>query len=111
MRNILSRFEPSVDSCQFRSSSAASCNLTLHLPSRRRVLTGAALVLGTGAALAASPAWAAKVSQVQAGYRSTPRGGNECDKCLQFQAPAACKVVDGVVSPAGSCNFFAPKPQ
>ena len=71
-------------------------------------------MFGAGAALGAaglaSPAWAGKIPQAQAGYSARPRGGEECDKCLQFQPPTACKIVDGVVSPSGSCNFFGPKP-
>jgi hypothetical protein len=53
---------------------------------------------------------AAKVSKSQADYQDTPRGGVRCDRCVQFEAPAACKIVDGPVSPSGSCSFFAPKP-
>jgi hypothetical protein len=29
---------------------------------------------------------------------------------VQFQPPASCKLVDGSISPSGSCDFFAPKP-
>ena len=61
-------------------------------------------ILTPGAAFASS-----KVEQTQAGYKNSPRGDARCDKCLQFQPPSACKIVDGVVSPAGSCNFYAPR--
>ena len=30
------------------------------------------------------------------------------DKCVQFQPPNACKVVDGTISPRGSCRIFSP---
>jgi hypothetical protein len=82
--------------------------------SRRGALRRGALAIGGGSLLAAvlaSPAWAFKVPQSQAGYKNSPNGGNECDKCLQFQPPSACKIVEGAVSPSGSCNFFAPKPK
>jgi hypothetical protein len=80
--------------------------------SRRRVLRVGALFIGAGAAgLASSAAAAAKVSQAQAGYKGKPNGPYECDKCKQFQPPSACNIVDGAVSPTGSCNFFAPKPK
>ncbi len=83
-------------------------------PSRRLVLRGGALIFGAGAAAGATargpPAWAViKIPQNQAHYSSRPRGANECDKCVQFQPPAACKIVDGLVSPSGSCDFFGAK--
>lgn len=53
---------------------------------------------------------AAKVPKSQAGYKDAPRSGMRCDRCLQFQPPAACKIVDGAISPSGWCDFFAPKP-
>jgi len=85
------------------------------LISRRNVfVNGAILLAGSAAANAlvgAPPAAAGKVSQAQAGYKSSPNGPNECDKCSQYQPPSSCKVVDGAVSPSGSCNFFAPKPK
>jgi hypothetical protein len=70
---------------------------------------GLATLLAAGFAAPAARA-AAKVPKSQADYEDKPRGGVRCDRCLQFQPPAACKVVDGAISPAGSCDFFAPKP-
>ena len=85
------------------------------LVSRRRLVLSGALILSGAAAgsLVARNAVAAggKVSQAQANYRDTPRGALRCDKCLQFQPPSGCKVVEGVVSPSGSCNFFAARPR
>jgi hypothetical protein len=52
---------------------------------------------------------AAKMEKHQAGYRDTPRGAMRCDRCVQFQAPAACNIVEGAISPAGSCDLFAPR--
>ncbi len=84
-------------------------------PSRRHVLRRGAVVIGAGAVIGAagvcSGALAAtKIPKNQAGYSDKPRGGNECDKCLQFQPPMGCDIVDGPVSPKGSCNFFGAKP-
>lgn len=42
-------------------------------------------------------------------YQDTPKGALECDKCVQFVAPAACKIVDGKISPKGYCVAYAPK--
>lgn len=69
------------------------------------LISGAALAGGLGAT---SGAWA-KVAQQQAGYKPNPNGANRCDKCAQFQPPTACKIVDGQVSPLGSCNYFSAK--
>lgn len=80
--------------------------------SRRRVLSRAA-AWAAGATLAAGAASRAlavyKVPKTQAGYKDDARGGNRCDRCLQFLPPGGCKIVDGAVSPQGSCNFFAPR--
>ena len=80
--------------------------------SRRRILCNGAIILGaalSGALLAshAATAGSAKTSQAGAGYRNSPNGDARCDKCMQFQPPSGCKIVDGVISPSGSCSFFA----
>ena len=86
---------------------------TLNL-SRRRFLSGAALVGGGAlacASLAARPATAAapKLSQKAAGYQATPKGKLRCDTCMQWKPPASCQVVDGVISPAGWCKIYVKK--
>ncbi len=50
---------------------------------------------------------AAKMAKYQAGYKDTPRGDARCDRCVQFQAPGSCNIVDGPISPTGSCDLFA----
>ena len=81
--------------------------------SRRFVLTGTALALGAVAAGAAATCARAqqKVSQADAKYQGTPKDGQQCDGCVQFQAPNACKLVDGNVAAAGWCQLFAAKPK
>jgi hypothetical protein len=77
--------------------------------SRRSVLHLA--IAGGGVLLAgtvATPA-AAKIAQKSAHYQGMPKGKARCDNCRQWQAPAACKVVDGAISPAGWCMLYAPK--
>jgi hypothetical protein len=59
----------------------------------------------------AAVADASKLARAEVGYRDAPRGSARCDHCIQFRPPAACGIVDGPVSPAGSCNLFAPKPR
>jgi hypothetical protein len=80
--------------------------------SRRAVLsTGAALSLGaaTAAALVSPAAAQQKISQADAKYQTTPKGGQRCDGCVNFQPPNACKFVDGNISPGGWCQLFAAK--
>jgi hypothetical protein len=78
--------------------------------SRRVLLTGTALALGTAAVAAVSQAMAqVKISQAVANYQNTPKGDQRCDRCINFQPPNACKFVQGDISPSGWCELFAPK--
>jgi hypothetical protein len=71
------------------------------------IAAGAALV---GAGLSAGSAEAGgKLKQTLINYQPTPKGRARCDNCAQWQAPSACKLVDGVISPAGWCSVYAPK--
>jgi hypothetical protein len=79
--------------------------------SRRVVLTGTALGLGAAAAAAAVSQAAAqqKLSQADAKYQGAPKDNQRCDGCVNFQAPNACKFVQGDISPSGWCQLFAAK--
>jgi len=83
--------------------------------SRRRLLSGAILASAGAtlavAGLAARPAAAApkKLSQSVAAYQGSPKGKQRCDNCVQWQPPAACKIVDGDIAPSGWCNLYAAK--
>jgi len=81
--------------------------------SRRMVLTGTALALGAVATAATVTCASAqqKISQADAKYQASPKNGQQCDGCVQFQAPNACKLVDGTISPTGWCQLFAAKPK
>ena len=76
--------------------------------SRRSLLrsaVGAASVLAT----TLNPALAQpKISKVAVNYQDHPDGDKRCDKCIQYQPPDACKVVDGSISPQGPCRIFMP---
>jgi hypothetical protein len=79
--------------------------------SRRVILTGTALALGaaaTGAAATRADAQQ-KISQANAKYQDHPNSNQECDGCIQFQAPNSCKIVDGTINPKGWCQFFGAK--
>ena len=78
--------------------------------SRRVLLTGTALALGTAAVAAVSQAMAqVKIGQAVANYQNTPKGDQRCDRCINFQPPNACKFVQGDISPSGWCQLFASK--
>jgi hypothetical protein len=81
--------------------------------SRRVVLSGAVLSLGaaTSAATVSRAVAQQKLSQTDAKYQTMPRGDQHCDGCVNFQAPNACKFVDGDISPNGWCQLFGPKPK
>lgn len=59
--------------------------------------------------LAVTPANAAKMSPRAMSYRLTPNGNQSCANCANFQPPAACKVVDGTISPSGWCILYRAK--
>jgi len=80
--------------------------------SRRSLLQGAVGVGSAAAVLCLTTyqAAAAKMGQQAVGYQDTPKGPQQCDGCALFEAPNACKTVDGVISPKGWCKIFAKKP-
>jgi hypothetical protein len=83
---------------------------------RRQVLGGAAIAAGlagaasaglsAGVAAAATP----KLRQSDIGYQASPKGNARCELCVNWQAPNACKVVAGDISPSGWCGLFVRKP-
>jgi high potential iron-sulfur protein len=85
-------------------------------PSRRAILQRFALTAGGAAMLATSVGGVrdakalSKASQKVVAYQDTPKGAQQCDNCRQFNPPASCKVVDGVVSPTGWCKVYVKKP-
>ena len=42
-------------------------------------------------------------------YQETPKDGAKCSGCVNFVAPAACKIVSGTINPNGWCVAYAPK--
>ena len=83
----------------------------LAAPTRRSIVQAAIGALGAAAAIAARPRPAAAeptISQEAVAYQDQPQGDKECDKCVQFVAPSSCKVVEGTISPHGSCRIFRP---
>jgi hypothetical protein len=83
---------------------------------RRRLIGRVTLVVGLAGVVAAglaprrAAAASAKVPPNQVSYQSTPKGDARCELCANWQAPNACKVVAGSISPSGWCSLFARKP-
>jgi hypothetical protein len=80
--------------------------------SRRSALQAAIGLVAVGAAdraLAQQPP-PQKIDQKAVMYQPTPKNGQACAKCVQFEPPNGCKVVVGTISPAGWCMLFSPKP-
>jgi hypothetical protein len=79
--------------------------------SRRSLLQRATSAAGAAAVLGAPPIMAVaapKISKETVAYQDHPEGEKRCDKCVQFQPPDACKMVEGPISPQGSCRIFVP---
>lgn len=78
--------------------------------SRRSVLQASLGVLAAGTLMASKRAAAQqKIAKEMVMYQETPKDGQQCSLCAQFDPPDACKVVEGKISPNGWCGAFAPK--
>ncbi len=79
--------------------------------SRRTLLQGVACGAGAATILGATVnrAAAAKMSQQAVAYQGGPKGSQRCDNCNLWQAPNACKSVEGNISPQGWCKIYVPK--
>ena len=76
--------------------------------SRRTVLIAAA---GAAPLLALTSGEAeAKLAQAAVKYQTTPKDGHQCDGCIQWVPPNACKLVAGDISPTGWCSLWVKKP-
>ena len=79
--------------------------------SRRTLLRGAGYgVIATIGGVAETSAQQQVSKQVVA-YQDQPNGDKRCDRCVQFQPPTACKVVQGQVRPEGFCRLFVARPR
>ena len=76
--------------------------------SRRSLLRGAAAAAGILGATSNLAEAQPKISKIAVNYQDHPDGDKRCDKCAQFQPPDACKMVEGTISPQGSCRIFTP---
>ena len=76
--------------------------------SRRSALTNALIYAASTVTILAAYTRAAyaKMAQKSVSYRDTPKGELKCSNCGLFEPPAACKTVDGVISPNGWCSIY-----
>ncbi len=85
------------------------------VPLCRRALLQYAIGAAGGVAICCAPpipaVAAPKISKKAVAYQDHPDGEKQCVKCAQFQPPDACKMVEGPISPQGSCRIFVPGPQ
>jgi hypothetical protein len=52
----------------------------------------------------------AKLTHEASKYQDHPNNGQQCSGCVQFVAPASCKVVEDPVAASGWCQLFVAKP-
>ena len=85
---------------------------------RRTVLRAGLAAIGGAAAAAAEAQTQAragqriaqeKIAQQVVQYQDTPKNNQICSACVNFEPPAACKIVVGTINPNGWCIAFAPK--
>jgi hypothetical protein len=60
-------------------------------------------------ALTESPFAQTKLTHEAAKYQDNPKDGQQCSGCVQFVAPASCKVVEDPVAASGWCQLFQAK--
>ena len=51
-----------------------------------------------------------KLTHEAAKYQDSPKDRQQCSGCVQFVAPASCKVVEDPVAASGWCQLFPAKP-
>jgi hypothetical protein len=78
--------------------------------SRRYLLSNATRAAGAAALLGTTmTVQASKLTQKVASYQNSPNGKQRCGSCAQFQAPSACKSVEGPIVAQGWCPLYVPK--
>jgi hypothetical protein len=74
---------------------------------RRVILLGGLATIGSF--LSTSTHAQEKIPQEQVQYQKTPKDGKMCSACVNYVAPASCKIVAGTIAPYGWCIAFAPR--
>jgi hypothetical protein len=50
-----------------------------------------------------------KLTHEAAKYQEMPKDNQKCSTCVQFMAPASCKIVADPINPNGWCQFYGAK--
>ena len=79
--------------------------MTKDCPSRRAILAGAAIAVGTVSRAEAQP----NFNQADVMYQTMPKDGQRCGLCANFAPPSSCQLVQGTISPTAWCQLFSPK--
>ena len=74
---------------------------------RRQILRAGLAVVGGAVAVSSAQAQD-KIAPAMVQYQDTAKDGNKCSTCVNFEAPNACKIVSGKISPEGWCIAYAP---
>ena len=81
--------------------------------SRRAILLNSVSLAAVGFILSAPAARTAlaqtKLTHEIAKYQETPKNDQKCSTCIQFVAPASCKIVVDPINPEGWCQFYGAK--
>ncbi len=77
---------------------------------RRSALKSMAALAAIAVIPVSRKAYSAKASQASVQYQDKPKGDQQCDNCLHFEAPSACKTVEGKISPKGWCAIWVKMP-
>ncbi|MET0874804.1 MAG: high-potential iron-sulfur protein [Pseudolabrys sp.] len=80
---------------------------------RRSLLKSVPVIAGaiiSTSAMAESLVAQTKLTHEASKYQDTPKDGQQCSGCVQFVAPASCKVVEDPVAASGWCQLFVAKP-
>lgn len=81
--------------------------------SRRAILLNTVSMAAGGLVLSAPTARSAlaqtKLTHEAAKYQEMPKNNQKCSTCVQFMAPASCKIVADPINPNGWCQFYGAK--
>jgi hypothetical protein len=76
---------------------------------RRQMLRAGLAAAGGVVAVSTGAIAQEKIDPKMVQYQTSPKDGNKCSLCVNFEPPNACKIVSGTISPDGWCIAFAPK--
>jgi hypothetical protein len=74
----------------------------------KAIITGGVVAVATVSMRSNQRAFALeRMTKPDVDYQDQPKGLQMCSTCTLFEPPAACKIVEGTVSPNGWCKDYA----